>query len=224
MPTTSNYGLTYPSLSSAPNVPQDLQTLAGNIDSKFAGVFRCTSSTRPPNVDGAFIYESDTKRYMTYSSLIGDWTCLDSNEQLYKRRSTTQTVSASTTLVVDNTLQISVQANAQYHVHCLLAVDTSQTADVKVLFRTPSGGGFQGFGLIYVTTASSQTETQVAPYGGNSSVAWGGLGAGGTSYGKVEGVLNTTSSGTFQVEWAQNTSSGSTTMQAGSYLLLKRVL
>lgn len=39
MPTTANLGLTYPSLSNAPNVPQDIQTLAAGVDALFGSAY-----------------------------------------------------------------------------------------------------------------------------------------------------------------------------------------
>lgn len=36
MPSTTNLGMPYPALSSAPNVPQDIQALAAQIEAKFA--------------------------------------------------------------------------------------------------------------------------------------------------------------------------------------------
>lgn len=36
MPSTTNLGMPYPALSSAPNVPQDIQALAAQIETKFA--------------------------------------------------------------------------------------------------------------------------------------------------------------------------------------------
>lgn len=71
MPTTTYLGLTYPSLSDAPNGPQQMQTLASNIDSKLGGVFICTSGTRPPGRSGALIYETDTNRLMKWNTSSG---------------------------------------------------------------------------------------------------------------------------------------------------------
>jgi len=39
MPSTTNLQMPYPALSSAPNVPQDMQALAQQIESKFAGAW-----------------------------------------------------------------------------------------------------------------------------------------------------------------------------------------
>lgn len=66
MPTTTYLGLTYPALSAAPNVPQDMQTIAGQLDAGIGGIILCTSGTRPTAREGATIYETDTNRHMYY--------------------------------------------------------------------------------------------------------------------------------------------------------------
>lgn len=77
MPNTTNLGLTYPALSAAPNVPQDLQTLAGQLDTKVGGIIICTSVTRPTAREGATIYETDTDKYMSYTG--SGWVTLGQN-------------------------------------------------------------------------------------------------------------------------------------------------
>lgn len=67
MPTTTYLGLTYPALSNAPNVPQDMQNLASGVDTKVSGVILCTSGTRPTTREGAVIYETDTDRMAKYT-------------------------------------------------------------------------------------------------------------------------------------------------------------
>lgn len=81
MPTTTYLGLTYPSLSDAPNVPQSMQTMAGNVDTKLGGVILCTSSTRPTAREGATIYETDTDRYARYTG--SGWEYLMGSRQSY---------------------------------------------------------------------------------------------------------------------------------------------
>ncbi|GIF08646.1 hypothetical protein [Actinoplanes siamensis] len=66
MPNTANLSLPYPSLSSAPNVPQDIQNLAAALDAKVGGVILCTSATRPTGRHGAVIYETDTRTFRLY--------------------------------------------------------------------------------------------------------------------------------------------------------------
>jgi hypothetical protein len=151
----------------------------------------------------------------------------DFNEWLvninFARKTSNESVTSSTTNQADDQLFVPVQANAVYVVLCVLAYTGATAGDLKVLFRVPSGGGFQGMGTTLVVGAASQQDIQSMPYGVASEV-WGCLGAG-TSYGKVDGLLTTAgTAGDFAIDWAQNTSNATpTTIQAGSFLSLLRV-
>lgn len=90
MPTTTYLGLAYPSLSNAPNVPQDMQNLAAGVDTKISGVVLCTSGTRPTTREGATIYETDTDRYAKYTGSAWEYFA-------GSRVTVTPTLSASTT-------------------------------------------------------------------------------------------------------------------------------
>lgn len=184
----------------------------------------CTSVTRPASPqDGMSIYETDTKRYLTYSSTLATWLVQSSNERLYARKSADQNA-PNTTLVVDSDLALAVQPNASYHVVCMLVYSGSSSADIKVLFRTPGSASFQGVAHALVGGAVSQQEVQEMPFAGNVSGLWGIL-SGGAAYGRVEGLLITSgSSGTFQVEYAQNTANATpTTVGTNSFMMLRRV-
>ena len=187
-------------------------------------IISCTSVTRPASPqDGMVIYETDTRRFLSYHSTLTTWLTRDSNEALFARKASPQSAS-STVLVVDNTLQISVQANAVYHVTCLLVYSGDAAADIKVLFRTPASASFQAVAYTLVGGAVSQTEVQAMPYSGNSSGQWGIL-SGGGAYGRVEGSLTTAgAAGTFQVEFGQQAANATATqVGANSYLMLRRV-
>jgi hypothetical protein len=81
VPNTTYLALPYPALSAAPNVPQDIQGLAGEIDDTLSGIIRCTSSTRPTTREAAVIYETDTDALMHYN---GSWLpLLDALTQSY---------------------------------------------------------------------------------------------------------------------------------------------
>lgn len=90
MPTSTNLSLRYPSLSDAPNIPQDVQNLASDVDTKLGGVVLCTSSTRPTAREGAVIYETDTDLLLKYTG--SAWERLASS-----RISFTPTLTATTT-------------------------------------------------------------------------------------------------------------------------------
>jgi hypothetical protein len=93
LPNTTYLGLPYPALSSAPNVPQDMQNLAGGADTVLGGIILCTSTTRPTARDGAYIYETDTRLYRSYNSSLSAWIVMGSNGPF----SSTPTITATTT-------------------------------------------------------------------------------------------------------------------------------
>jgi len=142
----------------------------------------------------------------------------------FARKTGTQSVSNST-LVSDNDLSVAVEANAIYTVRLVLLYVALTAADIKVLFRTPASGSFTGMGKCLVGSASAQTELQALPYTGNSSEQWGGLGAGNTAFGQVDGMLVTAGTpGNLTIEWAQFVTNGTATqVQGNSFLELRRV-
>lgn len=134
-----------------------------------------------------------------------------------------ESVTSSTVIQADDYLFLPVQANAIYTVKLVLSYSAAAAADLKLLFRVPTGSIFTGMGTTLVTGAASQQDIQAMPYGAGSEV-WGGLGAG-TQYGMVDGLLRVGgTAGDFAVDWAQNVSNATpTTLNAGSWLKLDRV-
>lgn len=142
----------------------------------------------------------------------------------YARTLATQSVPSSTTLQDDDYMFLSVSANAEYHVECLVNYGGPPAADLKLLFATPAGATFVGMGQTLVGAATGQSDNQNLPYGGNASEVWGTTGAG-QQFGTVTGILVVGgTAGTFKIQWAQNTSNVTPTQVFGnSYLLLRRV-
>lgn len=142
----------------------------------------------------------------------------------FARKTGSQSVSNST-LVADTELLVPVEANAIYTVKVILLYTAVTAADLKVLFRLPASASFTGMGKCLVVGAVSQTELQALPYGGNSSESWGGLGAGNSAFGQVDGMLITAGTpGNFATEWAQVTTNATATqVQGNSHMELRRV-
>jgi hypothetical protein len=120
LPNTTYLGLPYPALSSAPNVPQDMQNLAAGVDGKIAGTIICTSTTRPTARDGAYIYETDTRLYRSYNSALSQWIVMGSNGlftwTLAVTASTTSpTIGSSPTLRGKYTRGADGMVNATFH-------------------------------------------------------------------------------------------------------------
>jgi hypothetical protein len=136
-----------------------------------------------------------------------------------------QSVTSSTTLVNDNDLKHTVAADTTYHVRGIFHYTASTTGDIQFVWTGPSGAS-----VTFVVTCvdSSTLDTATTSRIGSlpsSSLAVGGRG---TSFPGViywEGTLVTSSSsGTLQLQWAQNTSDGTaTTVEAGSLLILTKI-
>lgn len=143
---------------------------------------------------------------------------------LYKRTLATQSRTSTTTLSDDSYMFLTVEANAEYHVECLINYGGPAAADLKLIFATPAGATFVAMGQTLVGAATGQSDNQNLPYGGNASEVWGTTGAG-QQFGTVTGILVVGgTAGTFKIQWAQNTSNATPTQVFGnSYLLLRRV-
>jgi hypothetical protein len=138
-------------------------------------------------------------------------------------RAGTQSVTSSTTLVNDDTLSLSLDADATYVV--LMALNYSGAAtgsgDMKFAFSPPSGATMNG--TIHRNTTSALAS--VNNYSSFTGATACGTNGSGTPVG-VDAlmIITTSSAGTLQLQWAQNTSSGTATvMGVGSSLVAWRI-
>jgi hypothetical protein len=119
---------------------------------------------------------------------------------------TDESVTSSTTLQNDDTLFSPVAANSTYLVVCVLFYEggTQGSSDLKFAFTGPAGAGFSQavaryasntFGLVYKGGLGTTTACDTAGAGNvNTLLAFAGL-------------TTSATAGTFQLQWAQNTSS-----------------
>jgi hypothetical protein len=142
-----------------------------------------------------------------------------------------ETVTSSTTLQNDDELFVSVEANAQYEVSLRLLHDSDNTAaaDVKMSWTGPSGATmfWGGHGANVAESGASSgtiTATNMETHLINETMTFGGGDSTGT-YAILGGVLVTSSTaGTLQYQWAQNTSNAiASTVRAGSTLSVRRI-
>lgn len=149
-------------------------------------------------------------------------------EVLWARKTADESVTSSTTLQNDDTLLVSVEASAVYEFALHLAVVGNTTGDFKMGFTFPTSstcwwsgkGGVEtdaGFG------ASGSTRHSVS-FGDASGTAVAYTGSTTILSIHVMGVLSvSTTAGTLQLQWAQNTSNATaTTVKAGSFLRAQR--
>lgn len=126
-------------------------------------------------------------------------------------KSVDQSVTSSTTLVNDNTLFIPVLASATYDFKLFLNYEgsTQGASDLKFAWTGPTGFGMQ-YQLNGIQTTGAWTSGFLR---GISGGTLGTNGAGNKFAATMIGTVTTsTTPGTLQFQWAQNTSSGTATI------------
>lgn len=134
-----------------------------------------------------------------------------------------QSLASNITLQNDTALVLNIAANAAYIFTCYLDYEggTLAASDLKWQWAVPSGAGMR-YTATYVTTGGGLSAS--ATYTQASVVVAGTSGAGSLQGLVMTGAVTTsTSSGTLQLKWAQNTSAATATIvHANSYLWLQR--
>lgn len=145
------------------------------------------------------------------SAFVASWT------RIKKASDTTR--SSNTTLSADPDLQFSMAASTKYAFRARVFFDTNATADFKWRHVGPASPTLVRIHRVTVNpnaTAFSANATDTAFSA--ADIAHTGTGTNG-GYIEIEGVVhNGGNADTFSFQWAQNTSSGSTSVLAGSYL------
>lgn len=141
----------------------------------------------------------------------------------FARRTSIASITSSTTMTSDSQLTLPVDANSTYHLDMLLLYDGATAGDLKFQLIVPSGAAFLGAVHGLISTAASQQDYQGFPLADTTPAVVGALG--GTIWCRVEGlVVVSATSGSATLQWAQNTSSGtSTRILVNSFLRLTRV-
>lgn len=132
-----------------------------------------------------------------------------------------ESLSTSTAIQNDDELFISVAASTKYKVEMWLVFNSPAAADFKLQWTTPVG--VAGWWRPAATNLAAASETIY-----QGSLAWsGGAQIEGSASDKsieVVGILVTAgTAGTLQFQWAQNSSSGTTTVKANSVLTLRKI-
>lgn len=123
---------------------------------------------------------------------------------LFVRKTADETVNNSTTLQNDDQLALAVEANVTYWLSMRLLMSSGATPDFKMLFTFPSG-------LTMKLHNVEPTPTISVPYDQTTVAAVSGTGADATI--QVEGlVVVSSTAGTLQLQWAQNTLNASNTI------------
>lgn len=132
----------------------------------------------------------------------------------------TETVNNSATMQNDDELFLAVAASTTYVFNCMLVYSSNTTADFKFAWTYPTGATAQ-----YLLLGTALSGTALSTF--QRDAAAGGILEGSVSN---QAILMTgtwtisTTAGTLQLQWAQNTANASNTqVLLGSYLELKKV-
>lgn len=141
-------------------------------------------------------------------------------------KTSNESVTSSTTLQNDDELFVSVTTNSSYLVHCMIFCDGASTGDIKIQFTGPAGATLSGVVNGLTLGAASASDDQVASIDLATAKSFGLQGGAGTT--RPLSVLATLvvggTSGTFRLQWAQDTSDATATrVMTGSHLVLFRI-
>ena len=135
-----------------------------------------------------------------------------------------QTVTSSTTVVNDNALVLPVVANATYLFVCYLDYEggTQGSSDIKWVWSVPTSGTLRYGGIYVGTTGTLHGSSTIT---GATTVAAGTNGSSNLlSAIMIGSLIMSSTAGTLQLQWSQNTSSGTgTIVHAQSHLTLWRI-
>lgn len=134
-----------------------------------------------------------------------------------------QNLTANTTLQNDQQLWCSVEANSIYRFWLSVAFSSPLAADFKYRFTLPTGATGQNVtvqtldsvGVYGCWSEAAVTDTLIYAIGGG----FGDFSA----YRSSGSIITTTDSGLFRWQWAQNTSSGTTTVLRNSFFKIQKL-
>lgn len=144
----------------------------------------------------------------------GDLTGTPTGHAKYVRKTADESVTSSTVLQNDDALQFAVDANSKYAILVFLAFEAATLGDFKTGFSFPGDAAAREMMMLGPSSAIATAEGDgVWGYGGGR--IFGGAGAGSALCALGYFFLETVSSGTFALQWAQGTSSGTATKVLG---------
>lgn len=187
-------------------------------------IIRCTSSTRPSSpAQGWHIYETDTQKFMVYNG--SSW--IPEGSQIKSAiKTSNESVSSSTTLQDDNELFVTVDANTNYYVECLLKYTGETAADFRVGFTLPAGATLTWFhGGLDDTVTSWWGILNRTAFSAASVATIGAGGSGSQGFAHIRGLLKVSATpGTVQFRWAQWASNATAvTVFADSFMVATRL-
>lgn len=140
-----------------------------------------------------------------------------------------ETVTSSTTLQNDDQLTVTLDASSVYRIYMLLLMAGATAGEVKTSWTVPaSATGFKScMGPGSDSTSRDAGTTTTMRYGVHTfttTVNYGMADAVNFVHAVEQGVVTTTTGGTFVLQWAQQASSATaSTIAAGSYLIAEKI-
>lgn len=141
---------------------------------------------------------------------------------VWARKTSDETVNNSAVLQNDDQLVAAMVASATYRFHLRLIINSGTTPDFKFTFTLPAGatGSMELFEGSSPTSAATVLQ---GPFSVTTTVAMSGVGADQIIIAQGVIVVSTTA-GNAQLQWAQNTATGSnTSVKTNSFLHLQRM-
>lgn len=221
-------GLPSPQLTDSPNIETAVGGLASAVDSLLVPRYATTANrdaaiTAP--VFGSMAAVSGTGELYMYTG-----TAWVSARARWKFKTVAEVVTGSATIQNDDDLVASVEASSSYQYRAILFATHSTTGDIKIAWTIPAGSTHAR--LCYGTTSDGS---------GSASAAYTAVSVTNRSRGSATensydlttshnvmieeyGVLTTAgTAGNLQLQWAQNSAAGTTTVAAGSSLQIWKV-
>lgn len=156
------------------------------------------------------------------------WINPDYADTKYVRKTSSETITSSTAMQIDNELTSNLMPNGVYEISLDMSIDsTSSTPDIKVDWSLTNVSQLAGRLLRAIATNATSTyaaemKSHYADYGEDIT---SGITASGFTYRSEKIIVYTTDDiGSIVIRWAQNTSSPNpTTVKAGSRLIIKQI-
>jgi len=147
-------------------------------------------------------------------------------QQQFVRKTANESVTSSTTVQDDNDLAMTLAANTVYWLDGMLITDGALAGDFRLQFVVPSGtirwlaNGPVSGATVTVTDVDRNWKV------GSATTVLGTIASGTSSIVHVAGIIRTgASGGTFKLQWAQGSSSGTATrVFANSFLRCTRMM
>lgn len=142
---------------------------------------------------------------------------------VFARKTSDETVNNSATLQNDDQLALAVEASVVYRLEMMLIVNSGTTPDFKFAWTYPSSLTMFYSAHIASPAGGGTGSDLNGPYIETTVPALGTLGS--DQILRADGIVIVSSTaGTLQLQWAQNTANASnTTVKTGSHLILRRL-